>query len=170
MKTENIHSLLTKFYNGEISPKEESAFMDFFRQENLSVEWEKDRELVLALSTFEPEIPADLERKMEIFIDSIEKSESITQKNNPKIRIWKYAGIAASVLLIIGIGFRDQSQKTNDAYLLTDTYKTSEQAQEATMQALQLFSQHFSKGVEPLQKAEKRIEETQEIVQRVLNK
>lgn len=169
MKTEDIQNLLAKFYEGKTSSEEEAVLTDFFRQVNLPEEWKKDRELVLSLSEFEPEIPIGLEEKLNSFIDSLEKSETVSKK--PTIKMWKYvAGIAASVLLIMGVGIWSQSQKTNEKSLLADTYKTPEQAQEATLEALQLFSQHFAKGTESLQKAEKRIEETQQIVKRSLIK
>lgn len=171
MKTEDINSLLTKFYEGETSPEEETRLFDFFRQENLPAEWEKDRELFISLSAFEPEIPNELEDRMSEFIDSLEKSENQAKKVGRKIEMRRYVvGIAASVLLIIGVGLWNQSRKSSDENFLADTYETPEQAQEATMEALQLFSQHFSKGVEPLKKADEKLESAQKIINNAIKK
>lgn len=170
METQDIQNLLNKFYQGETSSEEEALLTSFFRKGNVPEEWDKDRLLVQMLSESETEIPNELEQKIETFIDSLAASEETKNKQRTKIAVWKYvAGIAASLLIIFGIGLRYQSQKNNKS-LLIDTYQTPEQAQKATLEALQLFSQHFSKGVKPLEKAEKHIEETHQIVRRTLNK
>lgn len=171
MKNEYIELLLNKFYSGETSPQEEEQLTEFFRQENLPEKWDKDKEMILALSDYAPEVPQQLEQKMSAFIDSLEKSSSVNKKTYPIRKLWySIASIAAVALLVIGLGIWNSSPKKTNKQLLADTFQTPDEAQEATIEALQLFAHHFSKGIEPLKKAEQQIEETQKIVQRSFTK
>lgn len=167
MTTEQINSLLVKFYDGGTSAEEEQRLSDFFGSENLPREWEKDRQLFRSLASFSAPAPADLEQRIGSFIHSLEKAE----KPAPRIALWVRAtAVAASLLLIIGIGLWTQSRQTAETELFVDTFNSPQQAQEAALQALELFSQHFAKGVQPLQKADQRVAQTQEIVLEIVDK
>ncbi len=169
MKIEKIKELLEKFYRGETSRDEEYRLMQFFRQENVPSELEADRKVLLSLVGDEIKIPDGMEQKLESLIGTLGAKEA--QKPVRKTVRLRYAlvSIAATLLLLIGVGILyQQHQKKQD--LFADTYKNPDEAYQATMQALEVFSENFSKGVEPLEKAGEHIEETQKIVNKSINK
>ena len=169
MKTEDIHNLLVKFYNGETSRDEEARLSAFFRQGNLPDEFAGDRKLFLSLSDYGAEIPLGLEGKMDSFIDRLEKEESAEKRPSQKVKLWRRTiGAAASLLLIVAIGFWQYSENKIGA-ALADTYQSPEEAREATLQAIQLFSQNFSKGIEPVEKANTELKKTQVIINKTLD-
>ncbi|MDR1518217.1 MAG: hypothetical protein LBS52_09065 [Dysgonamonadaceae bacterium] len=170
MKTEDIKQLLVKFYNGETSREEEARLSAFFRQENLPAELADDRNLFLSLSECGQEPLSGLEGRIDSFIARLAEEESAGERRARKTRLWGRAtGIAASLLLVVAIGFWRYSGHEKDT-VLADTYQSPEEARKATLQALQLFSQHFSEGMKPVEKANTELKKTQEIIDHTLNK
>lgn len=171
MKTGDINTLLDKFYNGETSLEEEALLIELFSQENLAEEWEADRKVVVALSHIQRKAPSSLEQKIDVLIDSFDQKEkSLQQKSRRILMRMRLIGVAASVSIIIAIAMWSQIQHKRVDKTVADTFQTPEEAQAATIQALQLFSQHFSKGMQPLKKADKQLEQTQDIVNKVVRR
>lgn len=169
MKTEQIRQLLDKFYAGETSENEEASLAEFFRGENLPSEFSADQKLFGALAKCAQEVPAGLEEKISLFIDRLNKEQPEMRKRTHKSYMWsRVAGAAASVALIASIGLWQYSAAQKNK-VRADTYRSPEEAREATLKALELFSQNLSKGLEPVQKANKELEKTQEIVNQTLN-
>jgi hypothetical protein len=75
--------------------------------------------------------------------------------------------VAASVLLVFGIRFFVQSDSPKPA-LMADTYQNPDDAYRATMHALQLFSDNFEKGMQPIEKAAVHVEKTQKIIHQTI--
>lgn len=166
MKIEDVKILLDKFYRGETSLDEEKRLSDFFRQENVPLELEHDRKVFLSLSDNEIQVPDNMERSIASLIDSFEDK---SVRKAAKIVSMRYSliAVAASLLLVVGIGFfYQQHQKTQ---WMADTYKNPDEAYTATINALQLFSENFSKGVEPMEKANAHIKETQKIINKSMH-
>lgn len=170
MKIEDIDKLLIKFYKGDTDGKEEEFLVNYFTHDNLPVSRDKDRNVFLALSSFETEVPSGLEQKMASLIDSLEQEEKKTAKNRVKIEFRKRViGIAASVILVVGIGFWYQYQNNSNRSTLTETFENPQESQEAVIAALRLFSLNFSKGTETIEKADSQIDKTLRIVNQVFN-
>jgi len=171
MKIEDIDKLLIKFYKGDTDDKEEELLVNYFTQDNLPVSRDKDRNVFLALSSFETEVPSGLEQKIASLIDSLEQEEKKTANNSVKIGLRnRVIGIAASILLVVGIGFWYQSQNSsNRSTTLTETFENPQESHEAVVAALRLFSQNFSKGTETIEKADGQIDKTLRIVNQVFN-
>lgn len=105
-------------------------------------------------------------------IDEWEAQEEGAKKQPTRRRIIEFRrqiiGIAASVLLVIGVGFWYQYQQAGIQAGLVDTYTNPQQSQEAVMEALRLFSQNFSKGTGVLEKADQKVDRTMKLVDQVL--
>ena len=163
MNTTDIKGLLQKFYEGETSLEEEKILADFLLQENVSDEFLPDKKLFFALSENSVDVPTESSKKIESLIDSF-KNEDSSDKKVKKLHIGYWAiGVAASVAIIFGVSQIQKSQQT-EATLFTDTYKNPDDAYRATMNALQLFSDNFSKGTESVEKANAQLEKAQHII------
>jgi hypothetical protein len=109
------------------------------------------------------EISHNSGKAIESLIDSFNEEESSDKKMKKlHIRYWAI-GIAASIAIIFGVSQFQKSQ-TAESTLFTDTYKNSDDAYRATMDALQLFSENFSKGTESVEKANAQLEKAQKII------
>lgn len=163
MNTTDIKGLLQKFYEGETSLEEEKILADFLLQENVSDEFLPDKKLFFALSENSVDVPTESSKKIESLIDSF-KNEDSSDKKVKKLHIGYWAiGVAASVAIIFGVSQFQKSQQA-EAALFTDTYKNPDDAYRATMNALQLFSDNFSKGTESVEKANAQLEKAQQII------
>lgn len=163
METVEIKHLLDRFYRGETSMDEEKRLSDFFRQENVPDEFLSDKKLFDALNNNAIDVPQESSKAIEALIDSFTDDNSVrTSVKRANIRYWAI-GIAASLALILGVRQVQKSQQP-ESTLFTDTYKNPDDAYQATMDALQLFSENFSKGTETVKKANTRLEETQNII------
>ncbi|MDO5664211.1 MAG: hypothetical protein Q4G63_03005 [Bacteroidia bacterium] len=163
MNTTNIKNLLEKFYRGETSPEEEKALADFLLRDNIPDEFLSDKKLFRALNETSVEVPLESSRAIELFIDSFEEKELSERKTKTlNIKYW-IIGAAASLALIFGVKLFQENQQI-ESTLFTDTYNDPNDAYRATMDALQLFSKNFSKGVESVEKANAQLEKAQEII------
>lgn len=163
METNNIKNLLEKFYRGETSLEEEKALKNFLLQDNVHDEFLSDQKIFRALNETSVEVPIESSKAIESLIDSFEEEESSDRKiKTLNIRYWAI-GVAASLALILGVRQFQKSQQA-ESELYTDTYKNPDDAYRATMDALQLFSENFSKGTESVEKANAQLEKAQEII------
>ena len=163
MDTNNIKDLLEKFYQGETSLEEEKALADFLLQENTPDEFLSDKRLFRALHETAVDIPLESSRDIESLIDSFKEENSSDKKiKTLHIKYWAI-GVAASLALILGVRQFQKSQQA-DPVFFTDTYNNPDDAYRATMDALQLFSENFSKGTESVEKANAQLEKAQEII------
>lgn len=162
MTTNNIQAILEKFYRGETSLDEEKSLAAFFEQENLPESFAADKKLFAALRQDVTETPVGLSAKIETLIDSFETEK--TEKKATRVRpIYWAMGVAASLALVFGVSQFSNHQKSEQP-LLADTYKNPDDAYQATLNALQLFSHNFSKGSQSIEKANSHLEKTQKIV------
>ena len=158
-----FESLLEKFYRGETDCREEHLLAGYLSSESLPARFEADRELYRLLSSAAPEIPKGLEHQMDHLIDRMEKAEmrgKITAKDtlirrNFSLRI---AGMIASLLIVATIVFWTYFSGSDNESLLNDTFENPEQAEAATMEALQLFANNFSKGTRTVEHADRQVD------------
>ena len=158
-----FESLLEKFYRGDTDRREEQLLAGYLNSESLPARFEADRELYRLLSSVAPEIPKGLESKMGHLIDRMERAEisgKTTEKGtlirrNFKLRI---AGLVASLLIVATIGFWTYFSGSGNQSLLTDTFENPEQAEAATLEALQLFANNFSKGTRTVEHADRQVD------------
>lgn len=167
-----IETLIDRFYKGETNSEEEVLLIHYFTQDQDLSQEIADRDLFQALSAMKTTVPQGLEQKLSFMIDEWEAQEEGVKKQFALRRTIEFRrqiiGIAASVLLVIGVGFWYQYQQEGNQNGLEDTYTNPQQSQEAVLKALQLFSQNFSKGTGVLEKADQKVDRTMKIVDQVL--
>ena len=162
METNELESLIERYYQAQTTPEEEQFLFLFFQQEKTPIHLQKDKEIFLRLHTLSYNdnipIPSGLKEKISVQIDNISGGKPKAHKKHILLS-WSM-GIAASLLVICGV------------YTLTLTtpvqQNTIDNPQEAyieTQKALTLFASKIDKGVNALQKTE----ETQHTISKQLN-
>lgn len=162
MNTNDIKNLLERFYGGNTSLEEEKILADFLLRQDVPDEFLSDKKLFCALNTHPVEIQDESTKAIESLIDSFKE----VQPSDKKTIYW-VIGIAASLALIFGVRQFQKSQQP-ESTLFTDTYKNPDDAYRATVNALQLFSENFSKGTESVEKANMHLEKAQKIINQSL--
>jgi hypothetical protein len=167
-----IDTLIDRFYKGETNSQEEEFLLSYFAHNQDFPQDDADRNLFQALSAAKATLPEGLEQKLSFMIDSWEAQEKGEKKQVSRRHTIEFRrriiGIAASVLLIIGVGFWYQYQQGGVQSGLEDTYTNPHDSQEAVLEALQLFSQNFSKGTGVFEKADQKVDQTMKIVDQLL--
>jgi hypothetical protein len=170
MQIEKIYKLLDRFYKGETSLDEEKLLSEFFRQEVVPTSLEEDKRLFLSFYDEHVTIPHNLEQRISELIDSFDddrKLKSERKRNKFQQLLSPILIVAASILLVFGIRFFVQSGSSNPT-LMADTYQNPDEAYRATIHALQLFSDNFEKGMQPIEKAAVHVEKTQKIIHQTI--
>lgn len=162
METKYIEILLDKFYAGESTIEEEKQIAEFLFRDNLPEKFLPDRKVFEVLNENDVELPSDSVRKIESLINSFADKTSTRKLKIKNIKYWS-VGIAASLALMFTINMFQKSNQAEET-LLVDTYENSDEAYKAIMEALQLFSENFSKGTEAVEKANTRLQKAQEII------
>ena len=170
MNIEDIDKLIAKFYRGDTDGKEEECLASYFAQDNPPVSQDKDRDVLLALSSFTTEVPSGLEPKIASVIDAWERKENERAKHRLKMGLRKrVVSIVASVLLVVGIGFWYQYQSAGNRSALTESFESPQESQEAVVEALRLFSHNFSKGTKVVEDADSHVDKAFAIIDQALN-
>jgi hypothetical protein len=156
MNTEELNSLLEKYYNGESTEKEEKALKEFFSGNNVPEGYAAEKEIFSYYLATEkiPEPSAGFEARILAGIDSCDKRES------QKLRklILTYMSSAAGLLLLAASYFfiihRTESQ---------DTFTEPKMAYLETMKILLDVStrlNHGTQALEPVSKINKLTKES----------
>lgn len=159
MNSNDIRKLVKKFYEGKTSLEEERTLADFLLRDNVPDEFFPDSKLFYALNTHSMAIAS--------LIDSFKEEQPSDKKIKMSHAKYWAIGVAASFALILGVRQFQKSQQA-ESTLFTDTYKNPDDAYRATVEALQLFSDNFSKGTESVEKANMHLEKAQEIINQSL--
>jgi len=107
MRVEEIERLLAEFYEGNTSENQEEKLKKYFETQNVPEHLEKDKRLFLCFHKDVPvEVPAGLEDKLSRMIDTKEQEEIHFFRKNKSKRNWRWVGgIAASIVLLFGLGY-----------------------------------------------------------------
>ena len=167
MNSNDIRKLVEKFYEGKTSLEEERTLADFLLRDNVPDEFFPDSKLFYALNTHSMEVPNESIQAIESLIDSFKEEQPSDRKTKMSHAKYWAIGVAASFALILGVRQFQKSQQA-ESTLFTDTYKNPDDAYRATVEALQLFSDNFSKGTESVEKANMHLEKAQEIINQSL--
>jgi hypothetical protein len=169
-----IQTLLTAFYNGETTQKEETVLREFFSMKNIPEKWNIDRNLFHTL--YDPsliDIPEKFSERLEKNFDRyIKQKENINQYTKPKKIITLHivkrlliatGSIAASILLFIGI-FLSYNKLFDNHNIITNTFTDPQEAAIAAEKILMLVSVNLNKEFLPLKKTKDSINKTKEIL------
>ena len=109
MTTQEVERLLQRFMDGTSTLEEEARLAEFFRTHEVAGEWATYKDMFALFD----------EGKVEVE----EKQKSTAW--------WKYAGIAAAIALLLGLGFYFNSQNDEKSNLIaqTDSVKTTPQTE-----------------------------------------
>jgi hypothetical protein len=138
MESDKIALLVTKYFEGETTLAEEIALKEYFSSSDIASNLVQYQPLFAYLSNTSKQ---EFDQKIPLF----------KSKENPI----KWISIAASVLVLLGIGFYTfnnySTQKTTTAL---GTYDDPQVAFEETQKALALLSNHVNVGIESVRYVE----------------
>lgn len=104
---QEIDQLLTKFMAGETTLNEEEALANYFRAHEVDEEWQEYKEMFALFDNGQVDIilGAETSRQLNIIENGKMRKRPKAVKGKPKIIAlhWRAAGIAATVMLLIGI-------------------------------------------------------------------
>ncbi|MDD4645346.1 MAG: hypothetical protein PHY99_05090 [Bacteroidales bacterium] len=143
MKTNEVKTLLVKYYDGLTSPDEESDLEKYLLSEQVDEEFEADRIHFLAVAAMRDEdipVPDDLERAV---LNTLEKVQKSRFRTNRRFYIVSMS-VAAALLLMVStyLSFMKQDQ--------TKTINDPQLAYAESRQALEMVSRYFNEGTSQL--------------------
>lgn len=152
MEVEEIEKLLAKFYDGDTDESQEEALRDYFRTTEVPEHLLKDKDIFLSLyqtADRDVEVPSGLEDKLSLLIDEKAEEEQRFFRPNKAKRNWRWiGGIAATVLLLIGIGYGvDKLEDDVCPPTPQDTFSDPEEAYRMLQATLLEISTNLNSGL-----------------------
>lgn len=138
----HIEDLLERYYNAQTSEAEERRLKDFFLHEEVPAHLQAEKEMFMQLLA--SDVPEGLEGRLEQSIDRWEMQERHTVKKHRTILLRWVGSIAASFLLLFGVGWYLQDSPRRD------TCATPEEAYAEAQKALVMFSVALNKGMDQM--------------------
>lgn len=150
-----IRNLLSKYYDGTTTEAEELTLREYFTSSvDIPDDLEADRQLFSKLaSTAEPELPFDLDERLQAKIDEWEAAEKCATATRKRIRLPRpgiITGIAASLLLLLSIGFYFMRPVQPAA----PSEPTPEEVYAQTEKALLIFANAVDKSMKQMETVE----------------
>jgi len=152
MNIKEIEILLEKYFGGESSLKEEKILQEFFCSGEVPEHLKQHRQLFGFFRDTRGEILANpaFEQKLEEKLCMQKEETPVISLQPRRARFLYVTGIAAGVLLLVGLFFTFQKEvfnKPESQTAVTGTALAYAQAQ----QALMLVSENFNKGMDKVQ-------------------
>ncbi len=167
MNTDRIEQLLSRYYDGLTTEDEERSLKRYFREAEVPVRWQQDKEFFAALED-EPEVPQGLEARLMRSIDEWEAQEKQTSRarqTNALRRLILWSGsVAAGLLILFSVHTNLDRPSTQK-----DTCATPEEAYAQTQYALTMLSTHLNKGMEGVRTAQLTVQKVEDQVNQQLN-
>jgi hypothetical protein len=157
MNDKMIKQILDSYYNGTATEEEIQTIEEFFARTDIPEHWEPERTLFLQVRAAETiPLPEGLESRLERVLD-----KHIARRKRFRLNGYTYriAGVAAVLLLCLGIAFYPFAPKTT-----ADTFQDPEEAALVAGKALALLSNTLNSGIGQVAEAEKNIQEINQIV------
>lgn len=114
-------------------------------------------------------IPEGLEERLSAKIDQWEQEEQKAQRRRLFPKALRYIAAAASVALVIGVGYNLLNQERNRIIAEQDTYQDPIKAQQEAERALMLLAVNLNKGMGHLEKAKALSDKTEKNLYEQLN-
>lgn len=151
MDYKEVKILLDSYFDGTSSLEDEKRLRHYFEQEK--------------------NIPADLEYARKLFVHFTEEAkiefdgELHYPQQNKRLFYWKIAGIAASLLVLLGVGYMTFQPQDENVYAIINGQPITDKAQaiEETKRALQLMSTNLNQGTRDLEHLSK-LNEVKELI------
>lgn len=148
MNLQKIEQLITRYENGETTTAEEKVLYDFFSQKEIPFHLRSYKAIFQFLEFSQQEkLPdKDFDEKL---LSAIKNKKKISRPVKIKI-IYRWAGIAASIIILLGIYFQFGIRNPIINIGMTDTYTDPELAYAETKKVLMLISGTLNSGVDDL--------------------
>ena len=114
-------------------------------------------------------IPEGLEERLSAKIDQWEQEEQKAQRRRLFPKALRYIAAAASVALVIGVGYNLLNQERDRILAEQDTYQDPIKAQQEAERALTLLAINLNKGMGHLEKAKALSDKTEKNLYEQLN-
>ena len=114
-------------------------------------------------------IPEGLEERRSAKIDQWEQEEQKAQRRRLFPKALRYIAAAASVALVIGVGYNLLNQERDRILAEQDTYQDPIKAQQEAERALMLLAVNLNKGMGHLEKAKALSDKTEKNLYEQLN-
>jgi hypothetical protein len=147
MDQRKIEILLPKFYNGETSLEEEKFLLEYFSDpDNIPEKYRAEREqFMLYRETINAGDPSD--EFLAGLEDLIDRQSGKEIRLKRRYMLYRVAGLAASIMLFIGIYFTVVKIRTpKPSPAIADTYKNPQLAYEETQKVLLYVSEKLNQG------------------------
>ena len=158
-----IEDLLERYYDAQTSESEEQCLKDFFFNEDVPLHLQKEKEMFLQLQAIQ--VPEELEERLSEQIDQWAIQERFVVKVSPKRRFLQIGSIAASLLVLLSMGWYIYNPQTRQ-----DTCTTPEEAYIHTEKALTMFAQALNKGVKQMEVIQESTDKVERNIQKQLYK
>lgn len=157
MKVEEIERLLAEFYEGNTSEQDEERLKETFRTEEVPAHLQRDRRLFLSFFRTEEnadKVTAGLVDKLNRMIDEKDAKEQLFFRRNKTKRNWRWiSGVAATVLLLFGIGYGIINRDEACPPAPKDTFTNPEDAYKVLQATLIEISTNLNKGIKQVEVA-----------------
>lgn len=144
--TDNIHSLLERYYSGTTTQAEEQTLRRYFAADNVDPQLEADREMFRALDDIA--VPATLEKRLD---ETIRQLSGERRRRRLSLKRWyvRLSTVAASVAVIIALALPSEHAADED---ILCGMSPDEVAAQAT-RALEIMSRTINAGSESATRA-----------------
>jgi hypothetical protein len=163
MNTENIDQLIKKYFDGNTSLADEQRLKAYFASQGVA---EQHRQYVSLFRLLNAETnkqaPATLDSRLEKMFAEQPAKPFYRQRQI----LWYFSGIAAAVVLLLGIFLTMQRPGNPPPELTAEQRREVLLAYNQTKATLAFVGQNLSKGTQPLEKINK-LETAQEAIQQL---
>lgn len=159
MKIEEIEKLLDEFYEGNTTEKQEEALRYYFETQEVPEHLRNEKELFLSFRQDDcVEVPAGLEDKLNRMINEKEEEARRFFRRNKSQRNWRWVGgIAASLLLLFGIGYGISNYQSNHMEQPQDTFSNPQDAYKVLQATLIEVSADLNSGINQVKDSRREI-------------
>lgn len=167
MNRNNIDLLLQKYYDGDTTLDEEKQLLDYFTNETVPPQLEKEKALFLALHAKETiEVPHDLEARIVSMIDQLDEKAKTTKVTLPGTRAMfvAWASIAAALIAVVSITLYTTHQQDAQTIAMQTEAQNAEKMYEQTRQALALVSTKLNAGMDQVQQSKAELEKANKVL------
>lgn len=153
MNLKEIEDLLKKYYEGATTLEEEKCLKNYFNNENVPDYLYLHKEQFRFYEYAQAEDPSQRKGNTEKEISNLINNENINRRYAKKRRIYyTISGIAASILIFLGVYFQFIANNNNSEYTIENTYEDPEKAYAEAKKALMLVSEKLNAGVQDFNK------------------
>lgn len=152
MKTDDIKSLLAKFYSGETTEEEEKRLKDIMTGHQLPRELHEEQAFFSSLC-HEDSVPQGMEERLSRQIDRWNAVEKGSMRRTRRVSMKWISGMAACFLVMFAGAMMYQTKENKEEFARQQAeYEKMREAYAETHNSLMKFSEYLNKGLEVMKK------------------